>query len=49
MSVPAHRDEMGMSQRCTERDAGWTSFSPTPMHPEYPSQAAAQRAIPPPR
>jgi hypothetical protein len=23
----------------TERDAGWTSFNPTPMHPEYPSQA----------
>jgi hypothetical protein len=23
----------------TERDAGWTSFIPTPMHPEYPSQA----------
>src|SRR5262245_1355657 len=24
----------------TERDAGWTSFNDTPMHPEYPSQAA---------
>jgi hypothetical protein len=24
----------------TERDAGWTSFNATPMHPEYPSQAA---------
>jgi len=23
----------------TERDAGWTSLNPTPMHPEYPSQA----------
>ena len=23
----------------TERDAAWTSFNPTPMHPEYPSQA----------
>jgi len=23
----------------TERDSGWTSFNPTPMHPEYPSQA----------
>jgi hypothetical protein len=23
----------------TERDAGWTAFNPTPMHPEYPSQA----------
>ena len=25
----------------TERDAGWTSFNPTPMHPEYPSQATS--------
>ena len=24
----------------TERDAGWTPFNATPMHPEYPSQAA---------
>src|SRR5437899_9581076 len=24
----------------TERDAGWTSLNATPMHPEYPSQAA---------
>jgi hypothetical protein len=24
----------------TERDAQWTSFNDTPMHPEYPSQAA---------
>jgi hypothetical protein len=24
----------------TERDPGWTSFNATPMHPEYPSQAA---------
>jgi hypothetical protein len=24
----------------TERDPGWTSFNDTPMHPEYPSQAA---------
>ena len=23
----------------TERDAGWTPFNATPMHPEYPSQA----------
>ena len=27
----------------TERDAAWTSFNPTPMHPEYPSQATYQR------
>ena len=24
----------------TERDAGWTALNDTPMHPEYPSQAA---------
>src|SRR4030095_15249359 len=24
----------------TERDPGWTSLNATPMHPEYPSQAA---------
>jgi hypothetical protein len=24
----------------TERDPSWTSFNATPMHPEYPSQAA---------
>jgi hypothetical protein len=24
----------------TERDAGWTPLNATPMHPEYPSQAA---------
>ena len=26
----------------TERDAGWTPFNATPMHPEYPSQASIQ-------
>jgi len=26
----------------TERDASWTPFNVTPMHPEYPSQAAIQ-------
>jgi hypothetical protein len=26
----------------TERDAGWTPLNVTPMHPEYPSQAAIQ-------
>jgi hypothetical protein len=26
----------------TERDAGWTPLNTTPMHPEYPSQAAIQ-------
>ena len=29
----------------TERDAGWTSFNPTPMHPEYPSQATLNATI----
>ncbi|HSA70513.1 MAG TPA: vanadium-dependent haloperoxidase [Burkholderiales bacterium] len=29
----------------TERDAGWTSFNPTPMHPEYPSQATINAVI----
>jgi hypothetical protein len=26
----------------TERDAGWSPLNATPMHPEYPSQAAIQ-------
>ena len=26
----------------TERDAGWTPLNVTPIHPEYPSQAAIQ-------
>jgi hypothetical protein len=29
----------------TERDAGWTSVNPTPMHPEYPSQATMNATI----
>jgi hypothetical protein len=29
----------------TERDAAWTSFNPTPMHPEYPSQATMNAVI----
>jgi hypothetical protein len=29
----------------TERDTGWTSFNPTPMHPEYPSQATINATI----
>lgn len=29
----------------TERDAGWTSLNPTPMHPEYPSQATINATI----
>ena len=29
----------------TERDAGWTPMAPTPMHPEYPSQAAISAGV----
>jgi hypothetical protein len=29
----------------TERDAGWISVNPTPMHPEYPSQATMNATI----
>jgi hypothetical protein len=29
----------------TERDAAWSSFNPTPMHPEYPSQATINATI----
>jgi hypothetical protein len=29
----------------TQRDAGWTSFNPNPMHPEYPSQATLNATI----
>jgi hypothetical protein len=29
----------------TERDAAWTSFNPTPLHPEYPSQATINATI----
>jgi hypothetical protein len=29
----------------TERDAGWTPLNATPMHPEYPSQAAIQSGV----
>ena len=29
----------------TERDAGWTPLAPTPMHPEYPSQAAISAGV----
>ena len=29
----------------TERDASWTAFAPTPMHPEYPSQAAISAGV----
>jgi hypothetical protein len=29
----------------TERDPGWTPLEPTPMHPEYPSQAAIASGV----
>jgi hypothetical protein len=29
----------------TERDASWTPLNDTPMHPEYPSQAAMGEKI----
>ncbi len=29
----------------TERDAAWSSFNPTPLHPEYPSQATINAMI----
>ncbi len=29
----------------TERDGGWTSFNPNPLHPEYPSQATINATI----
>jgi hypothetical protein len=29
----------------TERDASWTPLAPTPMHPEYPSQAAISAGV----
>lgn len=29
----------------TERDASWSSFNPTPMHPEYPSQATINAMV----
>ena len=29
----------------TERDAGWSPMAPTPMHPEYPSQASISAGV----
>jgi hypothetical protein len=29
----------------TERDPGWTSLNPTPLHPEYPSQASINATV----
>jgi hypothetical protein len=33
------------SNDATERDSGWTPLITTPMHPEYPSQAAIQAGV----
>ena len=38
--VTAIRNGDNDGNDATERDAGWTSLNATPMHPEYPSQAA---------
>jgi hypothetical protein len=38
--VTAIRNGDMNSNDATERDPGWTSLNATPMHPEYPSQAA---------
>jgi hypothetical protein len=38
--VTAIRNGDRDDNEATERDPGWTSFNTTPMHPEYPSQAA---------
>jgi hypothetical protein len=43
--VTAIRNGDQDSNDATERDAGWTSFNPTPMHPEYPSQATINATI----
>ena len=38
--VTAIRNGDNDGNDATERDAGWTPFNATPMHPEYPSQAS---------
>jgi hypothetical protein len=43
--VTAIRNGDQDGNEATERDAGWTSFIPTPMHPEYPSQATVNATI----
>jgi hypothetical protein len=40
--VTAIRNGDRDSNDATERDAAWTPLNTTPMHPEYPSQAAIQ-------
>src|SRR5215468_1040356 len=44
---PSPRSAMAtrMATDATERDAAWTSFNPTPLHPEYPSQATINAMI----
>lgn len=43
--VTAIRNGDQDGNEATERGAGWTSFIPTPMHPEYPSQATVNATI----
>jgi hypothetical protein len=43
--VTAIRNGDQDGNEATEREAGWTSFNPTPMHPEYPSQATLNATI----
>ena len=43
--VTAIRNGDQDGNEATEREAGWTSFNPTPMHPEYPSQATINATI----
>jgi hypothetical protein len=43
--VTAIRNGDQDGNEATEREAGWTSFIPTPLHPEYPSQATVNATI----
>ena len=43
--VTAIRNGDQDGNEATERDAGWTPLAPTPMHPEYPSQAAISAGV----
>jgi hypothetical protein len=43
--VTAIRNADADGNDATERDAGWTSLNQTPLHPEYPSQAALNATV----
>ena len=43
--VTAIRNGDQDGNEATERDAGWTSFVPTPMHPEYPCAHCVQAGV----